>query len=321
LDIVLIKSYTGKPWRGPETFQLIENALAKKWTVHSISPTTTEELHQFILQIASQSDGNVFAYNIAEYLDESTKCGFIPALLDEWKIPHLGSDAEVIATGLDKEKTKNILLRNGISTPRFFIAEHSDPGDSIQAEAIGFPLFVKPLNEGGHIGIGDHSIVKDTASLEREIGNILETYGEPALIEEYICGAEMREFSVGIVDGDERIFTPVEIDYESMDVTTRILSYESAIQDLEKIKLVEDLAIQKDLVELTAKTFNVMGAKDYSRVDIRMNHNGFYVLEINVMPGFGPHSFLPEAAELIHGIRYEELIQRLAEVSMKRIFK
>ncbi len=319
MDIVLIKSYTNKPWRSSETFQLIESALVKKWTVHSISPTSPEELHQFILKIVDQSDGHVFAFNISEYLDESTKSGFIPALLDEWKIPKLGSDAEVIAIGLDKEKTKNVLLKNGISTPRFFIAEHSDPGYLSQAEEIGFPLFVKPLSEGGHIGIGDHSIVKDVESLKREIDNILVTYSEPALIEEYICGAEMREFSVGIINGDERIYTPVEIDYDSMQLGTRILSYESAVKDLEKIKLVKDLAIEQTLVDLTAKTFKAMGAKDYSRVDIRMNHNGFYVLEINVMPGFGPHSFLPEAAEMIHGIRYEELIQRLAEMSMKRI--
>lgn len=318
MEIVLIKSYTDKPWRSPETFQLIESALAKNWTLHSIAPANPEELHQYISQFTQQCTEKVFVFNIAEFIDESTKSGFIPGLLDEWKIPHLGSSAEVIGIGLDKEKTKNILVKSNITTPGFFIARHADLNYSSQAEKIGYPLFVKPLYEGGHIGIGDNSIVRDQAALKSEIRSILETFGEPALVEEYICGSEMREFSVGIIDGVMKLFTPVEIDYESMEVKTRILSHVSAVKDLEKIKLVKDPAIKKSLINLTEKTFDAIGAKDYSRVDIRMNSNGFYVLEINVMPGLGPLSFLPEAADTIHGLKYEELIQKLAEVSMIR---
>jgi hypothetical protein len=35
------------------------------------------------------------------------------------------------------------------------------------------------------------------------------------------------------------------------------------------------------------------------------------------MPGLGPHSFLPEAAKAIHALEYNQLIQKLAEDSMK----
>jgi hypothetical protein len=49
-----------------------------------------------------------------------------------------------------------------------------------------------------------------------------------------------------------------------------------------------------------------------------MNHTGCYVLEINIMPGLGPHSFLPEAVKDIHALEYGQFIQKLAKDSMQR---
>jgi hypothetical protein len=36
------------------------------------------------------------------------------------------------------------------------------------------------------------------------------------------------------------------------------------------------------------------------------------------MPGLGPHGFLPEAAKDNYALEYDQLIQKLAEVSMQR---
>jgi len=318
MKIVLLRSYTEKPWRSSETYNLIENSLSQKWSVSSILTSDPEELNHFLLKQLKSHGKNIFVFNIAEYLDETTKSGFIPALLDEIKIPYLGSSSQTISLAMDKAKTKTLLTNQGIPTPQFFIADKSGNDYISQAEKIGYPLFVKPLNEGGHIGIGDHSIVNDGVQLHTEIKSIIHKYDEPALVEKFIGGAGMREFSVGIICGKPAIFTPVEIDYDAMPGETRILSFESAEKDLERIKLVDNKAIADKLIKLTDETFKAVGADDYSRVDIRMDASGYYVLEINVMPGLGPHSFLPEAAESIHKIGYAQLIQRLIESSMRR---
>jgi len=318
LQIALIKSFSSKAWRNADTFQRIEDSLKEKWTVSSIATQDPQELHEFLSHMKENSSDGVFVFNISEYLDEDKKEGFIPALLDQWGFPHLGSKAEVIANGLDKEKTKRLLIENHIPTPRFFIATTMDCDYSDQAEGIGYPLFVKPLNEGGHIGISDNSIVRNSDDLHKEIAKILTIQKEPVLVEEFITGDNMREFSVGIINGEITSFTPIEIDFVSMGQKTDILSFESAEQDLERIMLVREQAVREKLYALTERTFSAMGASDYSRVDIRMGQNGYYVLEINVMPGLGPHSFLPEAAETIHKINYHQLIQTLAENSIIR---
>ena len=318
MHIALIKSFTDKPWRSPATYNLIEKSLGEKWPVQSLATNDPGRLHDWIEALKTEYRQNLFVFNIAEFLDEKNKKGFLPALLDEWKAPHLGSCASTVTLGLDKHETKKHLLAAGIPTPRYFIARNLDAGLAEQAEKIGFPLIVKPSLEGGHIGISDNSIVWNKDSLKEAIGLISEEYSQPALVEEYISGKAMREFSVGIIDGKKRLFTPIEIDYPAMNVRTPILSHETALKDLEKIKAVGFEPIRDEIIELAEKTFLAVEAKDYSRIDIRMNDRGCYVLEINIMPGLGPHSFIPESIQSLYGIGYSRLIQTLAENSMAR---
>ncbi len=318
MEIALIKSYSNKPWRSPETYELIEDSLREKWRVRSIHTKNPQALYGFINRLKHEGGKHVFVFNIAEYLDEEKKVGFLPSLLEEWKVNHLGSSAKAIAIGLNKARTKDILDRYQIPTPRYFVANREDSENRVRAEKISYPLIVKPIKEGGHIGIREDSIVYDDAHLKNIINRILDEHHQPALVEEYITGKGMREFSVGIIDGKVRLFTPIEIDFESMDGNHEILSFESAQKDLERTKPLRDKNILDKIIDLSSKTFKAIGAIDYSRVDLRMNHTGCYVLEINIMPGLGPHSFLPEAAKDIHAIEYNQLIQKLTENSLQR---
>lgn len=318
MEIVLIKSYTQKPWRSRETFQLIENSLEEKWRVHSINTQDPGMLNQFIRELRSENEEKVFVFNIAEYLDEENKSGFVPALLDEIGVPHLGSSRGTIEIGLDKAAAKRLMSENGIPTPRYFVLDDEKADFSAAVKEIGFPLIVKPVREGGHIGIRDDSIVTDQAGLKKITRRVFEEHHQPALVEEFLTGEEMREFSVGIIDGEPRLFTPIEIDYQAMEVGQKILSYETAQQDLERTKLVRAEELRDQIIDLAARTFDLIGAKDYSRVDLRMNQTGCYVLEINLMPGLGPLSFLPQAAEEIYRLGYHQLIQKLVENSIFR---
>ncbi len=318
MNIVLIKSYTDKPWRSPETYQLMEDSLNEKWEVVSVIPSDEKSLCDFLEQQTQLYSKPPFVFNVAEYIDEENKQGFLPALLDEWQVPHLGSSAQTAAIGLDKARTKNLLKKHHVPTPDYFVVSDKDSDLEACVDDMTYPLIVKPLKEGGHIGINDDSIVYERADLENVVTYVLERYQQPALVEKYITGDEMREFSVGIIDNDGRFFTPVEIDYEAMGVECKILSYEAAQKDLEKIRLVEDKAVQGELLDLSERTFAAVGAQDYSRVDLRMDQDACYVLEINIMPGLGQHSFLPDAAKDIHNLEYAQLIKGLAANSMKR---
>ena len=318
MKLALIKSYTDKPWRSPQTYQMLEDGLREKWHVNSITTHDAKELHKFFVGLRRRYGNQIFAVNVAEYLDEEQKEGFLPELFEEWNIPYLGSSAETTNVELDKVRTKELLSAHGVPTPRYFVAKQGETDCHAQAAEIGYPLLVKPVAEGGHIGIDKDSIVHDDAGLNRAIQRIFINHNQAALVEEYLTGDAMREFTVGIIDREPRLFMPVEIDWEQMDVRHRILSHEVVQNDRERIKLIDDMEIYAQVIDLASRTFDAIGASDYSRVDLRMDHTGCYVLEINTMPGMGPHSFLPSAATDIHGLSYKALLQMLVTDSLKR---
>jgi D-alanine-D-alanine ligase len=319
MDIVLIRSLADKPWRSASTYDLIEAGLREQWPdVRSVQAASPAELRDRLVR-RSGSPQSLFAFNIAEYLDEDRKQGFIPRLLDDWGVPHLGSAAAAVETGLDKGRTQQLLRERGVPVPPSFSAGPGDAGLRDRAGDIGYPLIVKPLHEGGHIGVSEDAIVRDGDALERAVRRNAERFDQPSLVERYLDGPAMREFSVGVIGNRERLSTPIEIDWDAMPAGTRILSYEAAQHDLERVKPVRDPPTVAMLEDLASRTFDAIGARDYARVDLRMDGSGCFVLEINIMPGLGPHSFLPEAAREIHGLDYGALVRRLADEAMRRI--
>jgi D-alanine-D-alanine ligase len=71
----------------------------------------------------------------------------------------------------------------------------------------------------------------------------------------------------------------------------------------------------QEMALLAAKS---LGCRDMSRVDFLLDDDlGPFVLEINPIPGFTSHSLLPMAAAKI-GITFEQLVNRIVEMAMKR---
>lgn len=316
MKILLIKSFADKPWRNPETYHRIEESLRRFWSVDTIIPKSVKGLCEKVQQLRERTE-TLFVFNIAEFIDENSQTGLIPEILEGMDVKHLGSNTEAILTGLNKAETKNRLVLEDIPTPEFFVQHPGDVYPIDRIVEIGFPLFVKPLNTGGHLGVSSDSIVSTQNELEAAVNHIHQAFKQPALIEAFIDDASMREFSVGIVGNGPHLFSPVEIDFDAMPTDERILSFDAAQKDLEVIVPVKNPDLRDELNHLALKTFRAVGAKDYSRIDLRMDQNACYVLEINTMPGLGPHSFLPEAMADQHGLDYPKLIQRLVEVSLQ----
>ncbi|MBA7575613.1 D-alanine--D-alanine ligase [subsurface metagenome] len=104
-----------------------------------------------------------------------------------------------------------------------------------------------------------------------------------------------------------------------MQVQTKILSGTTAQKDLEKVKLIRgEKKLEAEICNIATLTYDALKGSDYCRVDLRMNNTGLYLLEINIMPGLGPLSFLPFAAKESMGLDYPHLISLLTKESMKK---
>ena len=76
--------------------------------------------------------------------------GYIQKFLEDKSIPFTGSDYASSRLSMNKCDTKDVLLRNNISTPRYV---KYLPENELQTSDLNFPLVIKPSSEGSSIGV------------------------------------------------------------------------------------------------------------------------------------------------------------------------
>ncbi len=133
------------------------------------------------------------AFNICEGHRGASREAQVPAMLDAMGLPYTGSGVMTLAMALDKSMTKRVLNFYGLPTPAF---QTFNTGDEPIDTRLKFPLFAKPSREGSGIGITSKSICRDARELREQVGFIIESYRQPALVEEFIQG---REFTLGLL--------------------------------------------------------------------------------------------------------------------------
>ncbi len=257
-------------------------------------------------------------FNIAEGVNGRSREAQIPALLDFFKLKFTGSDATTLCLCLDKSLAKTIIASGNIKTPASQVVESTDYKLNSKLK---FPLIVKPNSEGSSKGISDMSVVKDAKQLKTIVRTLLENYGQPLLIEEYIKG---REFTVGVLGNgsDTFVLNPMEIEFiEPKENQIYDYCVKQDFQDKINYVCPPDLGriVTRNMIESARKIYEILGCKDFARIDFRLSpRNELYFIEINPLPGLTPgYSDMPMIAEK-NGISYDELIAMIFTSAMKR---
>lgn len=261
------------------------------------------------------------AFNICEGHRGDARESQVPAILEMLGIPYTGSKVLCLALTLDKPMAKRILAFHGLPTPRFQVFD--SPCQAVDCE-LRYPLFVKPSREGTGIGISARSVVAHERELRRQVRWVLETYRQPALVEEYIAG---REITVGVL-GNEQLYVlpPFEVDLspcppeEKGIYTGRI---KSELFQLPRYVCPARLTDPQahELSRLAVAAFRSLDCLDMARVDFKLDANDSekpYILEINPLPGLNPGvSDLVLEAEAA-GLSHSELINVILNEALKR---
>jgi D-alanine-D-alanine ligase len=243
----------------------------------------------------------------------------VPAILEMLDIPYIGSDPECLAVCLDKHLTKKLFKLAGIPTPEWrFIATQQELKGTIW-KGFPFPAIVKPAYEGSSKGIHPNSLVDSAREAEKTIGEMLELYQQPVLVEQFIDGDEV---TVGMLGN-----SPVKV-VGMMKIIPRKQSnrFVYTVEVKRDWKNLVDYECPAQLKETTAqkineyslKTFEMLGCRDFSRIDFRISADGIpYMLEINPLPGLGDYSDLIIMAVKM-GWKHEELIASVFNAALER---
>lgn len=238
----------------------------------------------------------------------------IVAMLELQDVPFVGSGLSTQILGLHKSISKRVWRASNIPTAKFQVFF---TGKEKLHENLKYPLIAKPEREGSSLGIDQDSVVYNDNDLYKKVKQIIKTYEQPALVEEYLVG---REFTVGIIGNDELEVLPIiEILYE--DSNTGIMTVDIKAED----SLGQDLPAKLDEKVLEKikgdckKAYTVLDCLDYARIDVRMDKDDNpYLIEINTLPGMQQsYSDFPKMAKA-QGYEYEDLIEKLIKLAIER---
>jgi D-alanine-D-alanine ligase len=277
------------------------------------------------LHLEKYNPDEVVVFNLCETLPGASRMEhFAARMIEEMGFTFTGARERAILYNEEKVKIKKILQRCGIPTPAWKLC-HSPQVEGWKQ----FPAIVKPALEHWSLGVDRNSVATTPAELERQVAYILDTFQEPALLEDFIDG---REFRVSVLGNDPpRMLPPAEMDYAYFDdIHDRMLNWESKwdVNSVyyNKIKSVQPAPLSdaelKQLEEVALATYQVTRCRDYGGLDIRLRDNTFYVLEANTNPEIFPGNSMSRGAELI-GLPFGRFASHIINLAARRhpIFK
>jgi D-alanine-D-alanine ligase len=264
-------------------------------------------------------------FNRAEGLRGDSRESHVPAILEMLKIPYVGSNVLTTAVCLNKAWTKKVLMYHGICTPKFYVCKNVQDAQNISG---GFPYLLKPNEEGSSIGINEDNLVYDKNQLHTKLGQMTNDYMQPILVEQFIEG---REFSTGLLGRprqEPEVLSILEIDFSKFPEVGGVFGQKAktVLDSLDHYVCPARIpqTLKNRLERLSVDIWHVLEAKDFARIDFRMNSEGeLFFLEINPLPGMdfdteeNDLSFYPYMA-MKTGYNYDVLVRRLLESACSR---
>ncbi len=229
--------------------------------------------------------------------------GYIQAILESEKIKYTHSGVLSSALAIDKELSKKIFIKNNILTPKYLKFSYRNNINKLKLinnlkKKIGFPLVVKPLNEGSSVNVficNKNNVLKTLKKLKE--------YGE-VLLEKYIPG---REIQVAILTN--KVLGAIELI-----PTRKFYDYEAKYNPKARTEHIIPVKISKskykEITKIALKAHKILNCRGVTRSDFRYYKNSFYLLETNTQPGMTSLSLVPEIAKF-NNINFKNLIKKI----------
>tara|TARA_Y100001970_G_scaffold293011_1_gene437180 strand:- start:4342 stop:5265 length:924 start_codon:yes stop_codon:yes gene_type:complete len=216
--------------------------------------------------------------------------GYIQSILESEKVKYTHSGILSSSLAIDKEITKKIYIKNKILTPKYIKFTFKKKIKyknilKIVQKKFGFPVVIKPLNEGSSVDV----YICKKFNLIKNLKKLFD-YKE-IIIEKYIPGREiqaaiMGNKKLGIIElKPKRKFYDYKAKYNRNAGTKHIIPV-----NINKKKY-------EEVMSIALKAHRILNCRGITRSDFRFYKNKFYLLETNTQPGLTSLSLVPEIAK------------------------
>ncbi len=237
--------------------------------------------------------------------------GVVSGLLQVLGLPCTGSSHAALALSMDKHISKLAFASVGIPTPGWRMARSLTQARE-SARDLGFPLSLKPNNQGSSLGVSRVDSAGELDAAYRSASR----YSSEVMVESWIEGGE---YTASMLQG--QMLPVVQIFPPNGDFYDFHAKYESdsTLYESDSTAYLCPCGLDPDQeaeinrqAEAAIRELRVSG---WARVDLMLDsQQSLWVLELNTVPGMTSHSLVPMAAAEA-GIPFEELCWRILETS------
>ena len=249
---------------------------------------------------------------------------YVAGLLELLRVPFTGSPTQPLLMCRSKPLTKQLLAGAGLPTAPFFVVEDGP----VPRCRIKWPVIVKPGREDASVGIDQASVVTGQKQLEDRVEYIRATYGPSVLVERFVRG---REFNVALMERDgelttlpysEILFVPPDDRPDLWPIVSFDAKWRPGTLEFTATPAKNPADVTPELHErlatLSKRAFELVGCRDYARVDFRLDEEGEpFILEVNPNPCISPLAGLAAGLESAK-IPYAEFIVGLVQQALRR---
>lgn len=285
----------------------------------SISLESGKNIHQALLELGYQAT-RVDPYDNPSWMlncpfaflalhGSYGEDGSLQALLDHLNVPYTGPGPKAASLAFNKLITKNLLIKHGIPTPRFFC-----PIKILKKlpETFSYPVIVKPFSEGSSI----HTYVCHNDNDLHQKSILMVEHFPSFLIEEFITG---QEITIGIIDIPKPTILPILEIKTSNKFYDYHAKYDPNANETQYILPATLLDKESHYCSAIAeKIYHLIDAQGILRIDMIVNKKqGPFVLETNVVPGYTQKSNIPMQAKHL-GLSFNELVESIYKSGLNR---
>jgi D-alanine-D-alanine ligase len=235
--------------------------------------------------------------------------GQVQEVLESAGVSYTGSGPNASRLAFSKSAAKERFLQCGVPTPPYALVHRADsaPRTRQLAETIGYPLVVKPDQQGSSLGV---TIVQAPEQFPAALAACF-AFGPFGLIEKAVLGTE---WTLALFDDQPlpliRIDTPhAFFDFDAKyaaDSTRYVLEFQEPSETLHAI------------TDAGMRACTALDTEGIARVDLRLDESlQPWVLEVNTVPGMTDHSLVPKAAARA-GLTFDDLCDRAIRSALLR---
>jgi len=233
----------------------------------------------------------------------------IPGLLEILDIPFTGAKHAGETLSFNKYLILKLMEKSLVPVPRYQLI--LDSNEPLKA-SLRFPLISKLNEVHGAVDINEDAVSENEGHLRARIRNLMETYKQPVLIQEFVIGREVTAIFFEGLDREvfmaEKIFSNTQRKFVFATFDAQWLEG----KDTFKYQKYEDAK----LADLVRKAFYAAKMGDYGKFDIRISRSKeYFFIDANSNPAFGPKESECALGTILnmYGISFTQILKSVIE--------